>query len=73
MGDCEAVPNTAQAEEKRMWHRFGQGFDQIILRAVDRADFEGERDLSSRHLLWALSAEGRVAGGPDPGPSEHDI
>ena len=40
-----------------MWHRFGQGLDKIISRAAQQAESEGG-DLSTRHLLRALAAEG---------------
>jgi len=40
-----------------MWHRFGQGFGQVINRATERAGIERAPDLSTRHLLWALVAE----------------
>ena len=40
-----------------MWHRFGQGFREVILRAVAQLDAGNERDLSTRHLLSALAAE----------------
>ena len=40
-----------------MWHRFGQGLNEIILTAAEKAENEGAgRDLSTRHLLRALAA-----------------
>ena len=40
-----------------MWHRFGRGFDEIILRAAERSEQASPCDLSTGHLLWALTAE----------------
>lgn len=40
-----------------MWHRFGQGFREIILRAAEQTEAEEGRSLSTRHLLWGLETE----------------